>query len=341
MKKPLLVWALASLAALAWTGALSGGRALTAGAHPGPSGSASRALVDDAEPRGGPRFAVGEFVVRLTDRSRRVRYPGRGVSARVLQTVIRYPATGDPSHVDTRGAAPALGSGPFPLIVFAHGFAVTPDIYARLLRTWARAGYVVAAPVFPLTNANAPGGPDESDIVNQPRDMSFVITHLLATSAARHRVLSGLLDPRRVAVTGQSDGGSTALAAAYDTHFRDRRIGAAMILSGARIPGVGGYDFPAPSPPLLATQGTGDVVNVPASTYHYFRIARPPKLLLSLLGAPHLGPYTNELPQLHIVERVTAAFLDHYFKHRPGARARMWTDGNVPHVSILSRQAPP
>ncbi len=55
-----------------------------------------------------------------------------------------------------------------PLIVFGHGFAVTPAYYWRLLRSWAQAGYVVAAPVFPLENQHAPGGPNEADLANQP-----------------------------------------------------------------------------------------------------------------------------------------------------------------------------
>jgi hypothetical protein len=41
-----------------------------------------------------------------------------------------------------------------------------PATYASLLLAWARAGYVVAAPVFPLTNASAPGGANESDLVS-------------------------------------------------------------------------------------------------------------------------------------------------------------------------------
>jgi predicted dienelactone hydrolase len=293
--------------------------------------------VDNAEPPNGPRFAVGEIVVRFTDRTRRISLPGRPPSARPLVTVIRYPAAGDPSRVDIHRATPARQAGPFPLIVFGHGFAVTPAVYERLLRAWARAGYVVAAPIFPRTNANAPGGPDESDLINQPADMSFVISRILAASAAPRGTLSGLIASGQIAVSGQSDGGSTALAVAYNQHYADRRVRAAMILSGAEIPGVGGYDFPAPSPALLATQGTADAVNAPASTYRFFGIAPPPKFLLSLLGAPHLGPYTNEQPQLEVVERVTAAFLDRYLKQQPGAGARMWKDGDVPHLSTLSR----
>jgi predicted dienelactone hydrolase len=282
------------------------------------------------------RFAVGEIVVAYSDPSRQVRFPGRQPVPRPLLTVIRYPAVAQSSQADVRGAPAAKGRGPYPLIVFGHGFAVTPAVYGPLMRAWVRAGYVVAAPLFPLSNAGAPGGPNESDLVNQPTDMSAVITRILTASARQHGILAGLIDSRGVAVAGQSDGGSTALAAAYNSHYADRRIRAAVILSGARIPGLGGYDFPAPSPPLLAAQGTADVVNAPRSTYSYYRIAPQPKFLLSLLGAPHLGPYTNEQPQLGVVERESVAFLDRYLKHEPGARTRMWQGGNVPGVATLS-----
>jgi predicted dienelactone hydrolase len=306
------------------------------GAHSLPSAVAGSGGTGFALSHGGQRFAVGEIVVTYTDRRRHVTLPdGRSVP-RSLTTIIRYPAVGSDSGNDRLAAAPAKSARPFPLIVFAHGFNITPAPYASMLRAWVGAGFVVAAPIFPLTNAAAPGGPNESDLVNQPTDMSFVITRMLAGSARSHGILSRLIAPREVAVTGQSDGGSTALAAAYNIHYFDRRVRAAMILSGARMPGVSGYDFAEPSPPLLAVQGTGDTVNAPSSTYRYFGLARQPKFLLSLLGAPHLGPYTNEQPQLGIVERVTLAFLDRYLKRQPGARARMWKDGNVPSLASLS-----
>jgi dienelactone hydrolase len=282
------------------------------------------------------RYAVGEIVVAYTDRSRSIHVPGRPPMPRTLVTVIRYPAVGSPSHVEVRGAAPAKGRGPFPLVVFAHGFDTTPTPYSQLLDAWASAGYVVAAPIFPLTNPRAPGGPDESDLVNQPTDMSFVITRALIGDGAQHGILAGLIDRHHIAVAGQSDGGSTALAAAYNGHFRDRRIGAAMILSGAEIPGLGGYDFRPGGPPLLAVQGTADTSNAPSSTYSYFDLASPPKFLLRLWGAPHLGPYTDEQPYLSVVERVSIAFLDRYLKHRPGARLRMWGAAHAPGVATLS-----
>jgi predicted dienelactone hydrolase len=190
---------------------------------------------------GGVAFSVRVF--RFVDRSRTIELPNGRRVARPLETVVRYP----------RGGAAE------PLVVFGHGFALTPGDYARLLDAWARAGYVVAAPVFPLGNAHAPGGPKESDLINQPRDMSVVITKLLALSARPSGVLSGRVSPSYVAVAGHSDGAVTALAAAYDRRFRDRRLSAAIILSGATLGGMG--PFPPRGPPLLAIQGTADPIN--------------------------------------------------------------------------------
>jgi dienelactone hydrolase len=234
-------------------------------------------------------------------------------------------------------APAARVDGPFPLVIFGHGFGVTPAPYARMLQSWARAGYVVAAPVFPLENANAPGGPDESDLINQPADMRFVISRMLAAAGASSGPLAGLVDSTRIAVTGHSDGGDTALAVAFNPYFHDRRVSAAVILSGAEIPGVGGFTFPSGSPALLATQGTADTVNPPSFTNTFFDSAQRPKYLLRLLGAEHLLPYSDQQPQLAIVERVTLAFLDGYLKHRPAALERLVSLGSVPSMgSVLA-----
>lgn len=258
-------------------------------------------------------------VLRLVDGSRSIRLPNGRKIARPVTIYVRYPAS---------------GSGPWPLIVFGHGYAATPGIYAHLLRTWALAGYVVAAPLFPLGNAHAPGGPDESDIVNQPRDMSFVISQLLAASRARTNALHGLVDSSRVAVAGQSDGGETAFAAAYDAPYRDPRIDAAVILSGAQLPGVG-FKFPHHGAPLLAVQGTADTTNPPSYTYAFYNAAPRPKFLLALRGAGHLPPYTTGQPQLGVVERVTTAFLDRYLKH--GSLDQIEAAADAPGVATLTK----
>ena len=283
-------------------------------------------------------FAVGLRVMRLVDTSRTVELPNGTTEPRTLLTYVRYPALGPSDRVDVRDAPAARMDGHFPLVVFGHGFALTPAVYAPLLQSWARAGYVVAAPVFPLENANAPGGPDESDLTNQPGDMSFVISRLLAASAATSGPLAELIDPKRIAVAGHSDGGDTALAVAYERDYRDPRVSAAVILAGAEMPGVEGFTFPPGGPPLLAVQGTADTINSPSSTEAFFETARRPKYLLSLPGAEHLPPYSTQQPQLGIVERVTVAFLDGYLKDERGALQALVTLGNVPRTaSMLAR----
>lgn len=279
-------------------------------------------------------FAVGLRVLRLVEKTRTIELPDGNTQPRTLLTYVRYPAQGAPGLTDVRDAPGARSNGPFPLVVFGHGFDVTPGLYARLLQSWARAGYVVAAPVFPLESPDAPGGPDEADLSNQPQDMRFVISSMLAASSAGAGPLAGLVSPKSIAVTGQSDGGDTALAVADDPRFRDPRVDAAIILSGAEIPGLE-FAFPSSGPPLLATQGTADTVNLPSATSAFFDAAPPPKYLLRLLGAEHLPPYADQQPQLGIVERVTIAFLNGYLKHSSSALRQLAGLGSVPGAAAL------
>jgi dienelactone hydrolase len=289
-----------------------------------------------AQPIAKPPFAVGIIRLRLVDTNRTVALPGDPTAPRTLITSVRYPAVGSAGSGEHPGAAPYTGAGPYPLIIFGHGFGVTPGIYARLLDAWAAAGYVVAAPLFPLGNAGAPGGPNENDLPNQPGDMSFVITRLRALDAAPSGRLHGLIDRNEIAVSGQSDGGDTALAVAYDPRSLDKRVSAAVILSGAEDPFISGFAIAPGGPPLLATQGTADTINLPSATAAFYDPAPAPKYLLQLPGSSHLPPYTNGQPQLGVVERVTIAFLNGYLKHDAAALRRLLVVGNVAGVATLS-----
>ena len=278
-------------------------------------------------------------MLRLIDSSRTIELPDGTSEPRTLLTYVRYPALGAPGRTDLLDAPAARADGPFPLVIFGHGFDVTPALYASLLQSWARAGYVVAAPVFPLENADAPGGADESDLVNQPADMRFVISRMLAASSEGSGTPCRASSIPRRSLSRDSPTAATRRSRSPMTAPSGTRASsAAVILSGAEIPGVGGFTFPPGSPPLLATQGTADTVNPPSATNAFFEAAQRPKYLLSLIGAEHLPPYSDQQPQLAIVERVTIAFLDGYLKHRPWAVARLALAGQRSRHSLAGRR---
>ncbi len=173
-------------------------------------------------------------------------------------------------------------------------------------------------------------------IVGLPRAPGLVPRDTSARPrGAKTGPLAGLIDPRRVAVAGQSDGGDSALAVAYDPRFRDERVHAAIVLSGAEIPAEGGFVFPTKGPALLATQGTADTINPPIATETFFEAAQRPKYLLSLLGAEHLPPYSSEQPQLTVVEHVTTAFLKGYLEHEATALRELPHLGNAAGIASL------
>ena len=177
-----------------------------------------------------------------------------------------------------------------------------------------------------MTNTNAPGGASQADLINQPGDLRFVISRLESFGGS-------LVDRRRIAVGGHSDGGDTALAVAYDGRYRDGRVRAAVILSGAAIAAFSGFSREPHSPPLLAAQGTADPLNSPAATDAFFSTAPRPKFLLLLLGTGHQAPYQDQQPQLGIVERVSTAFLDRYLAGRTaGPLVKL---GDVPGVATV------
>jgi alpha-beta hydrolase superfamily lysophospholipase len=284
-------------------------------------------------------YAVGLEKLHLVEPGRTVTLPTGETVARSLETYVRYPAEGPSQETDVEGATPARADGPFPLVVFGHGYEETPETYKLLLQSWARAGFVVAAPAFPLEDIHYSEGANEAAQVDEPGDVHFLISHILEESASGSGRLAGLVNPAEVAVAGQSDGGDTALAVGYGRLDHDPRVKAVIVLSGAEGPFRGGIEFPPGSPPLLAAQGTGDPINHPWETAEFFEAAQPPKYLLALEGAEHLPPYTEEQPQLEIVERVTITFLYAYLDHKARALQRLPALGDVAGIATLSTNA--
>jgi dienelactone hydrolase len=267
----------------------------------------------------------------LVDRSRVQLGP------RALPTTVWYPVIPPAAAASGRPAR-----GLFPLVVFAPGYTRCEDTYDPLLRTWASAGYVVAGVDFPRTNCHL-ANPDENDLVNQPADMAYVVRRLLAASRGARGFLAGLVDPGRIAVAGQSDGGDTVAALVANTCCRDAAVRAAIVLAGAEWPPMPGSYFARPAPPVLFVQGDADNVNPPSlSITMYQADTRGPRFYLDLFGAGHLTPYVGDGPPEPVVARVAVDFLDRYLAGQQRAAARMRRDGHVAGVATLvSGGAPP
>jgi hypothetical protein len=53
-----------------------------------------------------------------------------------------------------------------------------------------------------------------------------------------------------------------------------------------------------------------------------------------MFGASHLGPYTDEQPQLGVVERVAVAFLNYYLKGE-GSPSQIKNTGDISGISTV------
>ncbi len=255
---------------------------------------------------------------------------GQRLGPRTLVTVIRYPLAPRPT-----GTRPARGG--FPLLLFAPGFMQCGGPYSHLLRAWASAGYVVAAVDFPRTGCRAGAQAYEPDLVNQPADLSYVLTRLLALNAQPHEPFTGLLNTQQIAAAGQSDGGDTVAALAANTCCTDHRLRAAAVLSGAEWPPMPGRYFTRPAPPMLFVQGTADVINPPWTSLQLYRQDQDQaKYYLDLFGANHLIPYWGTNPVERLVARVTLAFFNRYVLRQPRALAAMTRDGNITGMAALA-----
>lgn len=228
--------------------------------------------------------------------------------------------------------------GPFPLVVFSHGFTARPAGYLELLRQWAGAGYVIAAPAFPLTNGDAPGGPTQNDVVNQPSDVSFVITSMLALNGDPTNPWHDLIDGTRIGVAGHSAGAATTLGVALDTCCRDIRIRAAIILSGGAVSFPFGT-YPAPDPtPVLFLHGTADDAIRFSSGLAAYHDAHPPKFFVTLHGSGHSDPYLGDSTRAdQVVTSSTIDFLDRYLKGSMLGLQRLQHDADVPGTASLQK----
>ena len=230
-----------------------------------------------------------------------------GESTRTFPVTIWYPAAGDPDGPALPDAPPDRSVGAYPLVVFVHGYAVTPAFYEELLRRWAAAGYVVAAAAYP-------GGDD--DYAMQFTDTTFLITELLQLSSSNP--LAGTVDPQRIAVTGHSNGEAIAYGLGFLQCCRDQRVKSVIALAG----NLGNINNPVQRDngvPVLHIMGEADELQPYGASIQWDRDnLTPPRWSVTLVGGSHAPPYRSP-SSAHFdgVVDVTTAFLDGSLKGHP------------------------
>jgi predicted dienelactone hydrolase len=232
-------------------------------------------------------------------------YPG--APDRTLRTLIWQPAT----------------AGPLPLFLMAHGFGGLPEYFEVMARTISDAGVVVAAPAFPLTNANAPGGHTHAlqDVANQPADVSFVLTKLLEANAAADDPLQGRIIPDEIAVLGHSLGGTAVAALTRKNCCRDNRVRASMLFAAGPLEvftNLFGTDPITAGPPTLILHGTADPTVTFATSQRLYSQIDPPRFFVGITGADHsdaIEAQAEPLTSVQLVsERAIVAFLNAMFR---------------------------
>ena len=191
---------------------------------------------------------------------------------------VQYPIPAAP------GAAPDASGGPYPVVLFSHGFAGFPEQSADLVTHLASWGYVVAAPdhversLSGLLGTAAQGVAEREDVDVLDETLDLVV----AQGDDDTSPLSGMVDAEAVAVAGHSAGAG----AAYRMASSDDRIDAVATYSV----GTGGDEgLPeAPDVPALVMLGERDGIIPPEATREVYEGLSAPRYLAEVPDSGHL-----------------------------------------------------
>ena len=240
-------------------------------------------------------FATRDFV--FVDETRTVpataSYPGAPV--RTLPTRVYYPALPPwlAASPPLEERVPVAAGGPFPVLAYAHGLTSRGENARFHAEHLASHGYIVAAPLFPLSRGDAPGGPTLADAGNQPGDLAFVMNEV-AQLGGEDADLAAAVDTQRRGILGLSLGGLTVILGAYHPMLQIPGIQAAVAHAPVSC-FLGSAVYARPLPTLILA-GTSDELVPPEGPELAFMLAPPPVILAELLGGVHSGFMNRELP---------------------------------------------
>jgi dienelactone hydrolase len=246
---------------------------------------------------------------------------GDANSCRVLKTTVSIPA----------GA-----TAPLPLVLAVHGRDGDPVRLGPLVDAWVRAGQIVAAPQFLVTDKDADDKPTGAAVRRQAADARFVLDELLLQNDDPAGPLHGLIDADRIGPAGMSLGGMTVYGLVSNTCCRDPRITAAVLLAAVRREFDAGR-YVSQHVPVMLIQGDADI------GYHNsvagYRSLAAPKWFITLHGSTHSPPFeVPRGPEGPLVDRATTEFWERYFGGPPGAEQQIMDAVTASGFASLQRQ---
>jgi predicted dienelactone hydrolase len=186
------------------------------------------------------------------------------------------------------GADPAT-DGPYPVVLFSHGYAGFPEQSADLVTHLASWGFVVIAPDHVERSLSGLLGTAAKGVTRRedPEVLSASLDAAIEDAKADDSPLHDLMDLDEVAVTGHSAGAS----AAYLTASSDERVKAFISYSvGTGRPDAEGKtaERPVPKVPGMVMLGTADGIIEPSASEKVYEGMEPPKYLVEIQDAGHL-----------------------------------------------------
>jgi hypothetical protein len=172
-------------------------------------------------------------------------------------------------------------------------------------------------------------------VVNQPKDVSFVISGVLADAAAATGTLAGLVNPQEVGVAGHSNGAVTTLGLIANTCCHDPRVKAAVVMAGTTVGIPSGVPDYQQTPPVLLVHGTADQLIPYRSAPIVYDEIPGPKGLLTIHGGSHDAAAGLVASSSASVRKATTDFFDLYLRGDTAALARMRADGHSATTSLV------
>ena len=237
-----------------------------------------------------------------------------------LTTSVWYPTSDTPSvHSYGRGGSngevaengTVSGKGPFPLVIFSHGYGGCGLQSVFFTEELARHGYVVVAPdhndslmcnIQPENHSGAlmefdirqfanPGSFTNEMFIDRRDDVKAIIDEFLRLNSQAGSAFAGTIDPMKIGMSGHSLGGYTTMGVigGWDS-WLDTRIGAALMLSPYVQPYLDKGDIVKINIPVMYQGGTADLgitpwVQRPGGAYER---SNPPKYFIDINQASHM-----------------------------------------------------